>query len=134
MQHLNKYPHIVKNIEKMWGSKNCRDYILDLTNDTRGGTRKGFTLEQGLELVNLLNKHDEEYPEFIGDISQIDVFAGSRPPVVVRPPKRDIDFRIKIILAIGLVYVFAKLVQFLHTNAPVSAILEYLEYLAPLWS
>lgn len=58
----DKFPHIGKRIELMWGSNECAVYINSLLTDTRDGKRKGFPREVADALFRLSNLHDVEFP------------------------------------------------------------------------
>lgn len=57
------FPHLEK-LEKLWGSKDGRDFINALLNDTRGGTRQGFPAEHAVTILRLLLEHDALFPQF----------------------------------------------------------------------
>ena len=48
----------------IWGSPDCRELLLSLINDSRGGDRAGFSPEIAKIIFALLDKHDEMYPQF----------------------------------------------------------------------
>ncbi|THF63483.1 hypothetical protein [Pseudothauera rhizosphaerae] len=58
-----RFPHLRK-IDHIWGSRECRNYILQLMTDTRGGTRQGFPREHALTIMSLLMEHDRRFPQF----------------------------------------------------------------------
>ena len=57
-----KFPHIGKSIDLMWGTPECSMYINRLMNDTRDGQRQGFPSEVASALFKLLNVHDSVFP------------------------------------------------------------------------
>ena len=59
-----KFPHIAKNISFLWGYKELNDYMNRLFTDTRGGKRQGFSFEIVTVLMELLEQHKREYPQF----------------------------------------------------------------------
>ncbi|THF66200.1 hypothetical protein E6C76_04905 [Pseudothauera nasutitermitis] len=58
-----RFPHL-RQIDLMWGSKECRQFIFRLMTDTRGGARQGFPPEHAMTIMSLLLEHDRNYPEF----------------------------------------------------------------------
>lgn len=53
-------PHIVANLEKLWGTRECQGYIHTLLRDNRDGTRQGFPLriiDELLLLAAILEQH-----------------------------------------------------------------------------
>jgi hypothetical protein len=61
---FKKYPHIAKKITSLWGSAECRELLMSLINDSRGGDREGFSPEIARIIFALLDKHDAIYPQF----------------------------------------------------------------------
>lgn len=59
------YPHIFHSIRKLWGTKECREYMLELVLDTRNDTRRGFMLEAMKAIFFLLSEHDAYFSRFI---------------------------------------------------------------------
>lgn len=64
------HPHLAK-IDEMWGTRSCREFMSELMNETRGGSRAGFALENASTIMRLLMEHDREYPDLD------DSFAGN---------------------------------------------------------
>lgn len=62
--HLDRYPHITKRIESLWGTKECRKFLLELIADSRDGSRQGLPPEVAREIIVVLQNHDEDYPGF----------------------------------------------------------------------
>jgi hypothetical protein len=62
------YPHL-KRIEELWGSREGREFINKLMNDTRGGIRHGFPPEHATTILRLLMEHDRRFPQFEESIS-----------------------------------------------------------------
>lgn len=50
---LEGYPHIVAKLVKIWGSRECLDYLSHLVQDNRNGTRAGFPLSVLHEIMLL---------------------------------------------------------------------------------
>lgn len=62
-----KFPHIANRIKKIWGSDVCRNYLNTLVTDTRDNTRVGFTQEQISIIIQLIDKHDLEFPQYVNN-------------------------------------------------------------------
>lgn len=63
-----KFPHVAFKIRMLWGAPQMNNYLQELLSDnSRNGTRKGFPLEIALLLMNLLEKHQRDYPEYVSD-------------------------------------------------------------------
>jgi hypothetical protein len=62
--HLDSYPHITKRIESLWGTRECRKFLLELISDSRDGQRQGLPPEVAKEILLVLQNHDERYPGF----------------------------------------------------------------------
>ncbi len=61
--HINaRFPHIGCRLFHIWGDVQCTEYINNLLNDTREGTRIGFPVEIGHALIRLLLLHEELFP------------------------------------------------------------------------
>lgn len=58
-----RYPHL-RQIDLMWGSRECRRYLMNLMTDTRGGTRQGFMPEHAMTIMRLQMEHDRLFPQF----------------------------------------------------------------------
>jgi len=64
----SKFPHVAFKIRTLWGFPQMNVYFNELLSDgTRGGTRKGFPMEVALLLMNLLEKHQKDYPEYLSN-------------------------------------------------------------------
>jgi len=59
------FPHIGKRLKLYWGRQEFFSYMHNLLNDTRGGTRKGFSAELLVALQSLSDDHDEAYPRLL---------------------------------------------------------------------
>lgn len=59
-----KHPHIMKKVEAMWGTKECRDYLMHLIKDSRDGARAGFDFTVASSILQLLIRHDELFPQY----------------------------------------------------------------------
>jgi len=57
-----RHPLIAQKIEWAWGDQVFYKFFDNSMNDTRGGTRKGFSEEVSNSLLNLYIKHSTEYP------------------------------------------------------------------------
>ena len=53
-QSLENYPHIVKQLEKLWPSPESSEFLLSLLADNRDGKRAGFPLPVVEDIVTLL--------------------------------------------------------------------------------
>lgn len=51
---LEDYPHIVRQLENLWPTPECEDYLLSLLADNRAGTRTGFPVSAAEEIILLL--------------------------------------------------------------------------------
>ena len=51
---LECYPHIVRQLENLWPTPECEDYLLSLLADNRAGTRTGFPVSVAEEIILLL--------------------------------------------------------------------------------
>jgi hypothetical protein len=65
-----RFPHL-RRIDLLWGSAECRKYVFDLMTDTRGGTRMGFPKEHALTIMKLLMEHDQRFPQFEHQITNL---------------------------------------------------------------
>jgi hypothetical protein len=57
-----RFPHIGKKIESLWGESDCTAYLNDMLTDTRGHTRQGFPVEVASALFSLLQEHESSFP------------------------------------------------------------------------
>lgn len=57
------HPHLSR-IDTIWGTRECRNLINKLMNDTRDGSRAGFAPDHAHAIFALLMEHDELFPEF----------------------------------------------------------------------
>lgn len=57
------FPKLAMGVEIRWGTVDLEPYIMDLLNDTRGHTRKGFPTMIAEALNSLLLVHGQLYPE-----------------------------------------------------------------------
>lgn len=62
------YPHLQK-IDELWGTRDCREFITRLMNDTRDGRRRGFPGDYARTILRLLIEHDRLFPEFEENIT-----------------------------------------------------------------
>ena len=63
LQISDRFPRVAKAIRVFWGYKELRPYINSLLADARGD-RQGFPPDVVIYLMNLLDEHDKEFPEF----------------------------------------------------------------------
>ncbi|KYC28838.1 protein of unknown function [Sterolibacterium denitrificans] len=61
---LEAFPNVLKKIQGLWATRGCDTYFQGLFMDTRGGTRRGFPMEVGEELLFLVrfNKNVRALP------------------------------------------------------------------------
>jgi hypothetical protein len=64
------YPHI-RQLDELWGTRDGREFITRLLNDTRDGTRRGFPSDHAKTIVRLLLEHDRAFPQFEESISML---------------------------------------------------------------
>lgn len=74
-----RFPHIGRRLRASWGSRAFGDYLNDLFNDTRSGTRQGFPPEILMALFKIQCDHDQEYPQFASTTRDIWSVGGERP-------------------------------------------------------
>ena len=58
----SRHRHIAANIKAMWGTREFEPFMRQLLNDTRGGTRTGFSSEVATAIFFLLQEHETMYP------------------------------------------------------------------------
>ena len=64
----SKFPHVAFKIRTLWGFPQMNAYFGELLSDnTRDGTRQGFPMEIALLLMNLSEKHQKDYPEYLSN-------------------------------------------------------------------
>lgn len=73
------YPHLAQ-IDEMWGTRDCREFINRLMNDTRDGKRRGFPGDHARTILRLLMEHDQEFPEFEENITSAWRIFEKQPP------------------------------------------------------
>jgi hypothetical protein len=83
------YPRIAVRIRTLWGTKECRELLMSLLNDSRDGTRAGFPVSIGHILISLLNDHDAMFPQFDTKNDSFIPFTAVRPRPVVVQQKHD---------------------------------------------
>jgi hypothetical protein len=59
-----KYGRIARMLALLWGSDMFKEYVNNILNDTRDGTRQGFPKNVAEALTGLLISHDRLYPQF----------------------------------------------------------------------
>jgi hypothetical protein len=74
-EHFKKinaqHQRIGRELKELWGGPKLGGFVNQLLQDTRGGTRQGFSPEVAAALFKLLQKHDRDFPEHalkVGDI------------------------------------------------------------------
>ena len=60
----NEFPRLGRRLFLIWGTKESRDMLCELINDTREGTRRGFPDDVATAIICLLKDHDKQFPEF----------------------------------------------------------------------
>lgn len=75
---FESYPHLVK-IDELWGTRECREFIVRLMNDTREGKRRGFPGSHARTILRLLIEHDQIFPEFEENITMLWHDADGKP-------------------------------------------------------
>ena len=58
------YPHVGKRIRGLWGSDECREYMVGLIVERERPQRDGFPFEIIELLHGILVAHDDAFPEF----------------------------------------------------------------------
>jgi len=59
---FDKFPHIKSKLEWMWGTKECRKYLLSLKISDR--PRNGFPFAILIAIDDLIELHDITYPQW----------------------------------------------------------------------
>ena len=59
---LDKFAHVQKRLSILWGSADCRQYLVSLIPDASGKT--GFPISVVSALKSLLLRHDALHPKF----------------------------------------------------------------------
>lgn len=77
-EFYERFPHL-RRIDLIWGSSECRKFLLHLLTDTRGGTRQGFPKEHAGTIMSLLMEHDRRYPQFENEVGLDDYRWGNEP-------------------------------------------------------
>jgi len=60
----DQYPRVGEQLLSKWGTAAFPSYVNSLMNDSRGGTRAGFSESAATALFRLLMQHDNVFPEF----------------------------------------------------------------------
>ncbi|MEN9356117.1 MAG: hypothetical protein RL695_288 [Pseudomonadota bacterium] len=50
---MEAFPNVLNKIQAMWGTQECDSFLQGLFMDTRGGSRRGFPMEAGAEILFL---------------------------------------------------------------------------------
>ena len=62
---LEKYPHVIKKLDELWGTQEGRTMLDMLTLVEKSRNREvGFTVDAFLEIMFLQRIHDQMYPQF----------------------------------------------------------------------
>jgi hypothetical protein len=61
---IEQYPRVGEQLASKWGTAAFPAYVNGLMNDTRGGTRAGFSESAAMALFRLMMQHDKEFPQF----------------------------------------------------------------------
>jgi len=77
----DKFQRLGEKVLTTWGTRECRRMLLNLINDSRGGTRSGFPPEVAAAITRLLLAHDEKFPHFDDSQDIIPPFSGKARPV-----------------------------------------------------
>lgn len=81
---LEKYPHISRAIQLMWGTVELSHYFTKLFSDTRNETRIGFPANISALLIKLSNENEEILKDRGLDF---DDYASNFTPVAWQLPK-----------------------------------------------
>ena len=66
-----QYRRIGSRLIELWGGPELCGFINNLLQDSRGGTRQGFSPEVAKALFKLMQTHDQDFPQYalkVGDI------------------------------------------------------------------
>ena len=63
LSKLDQFPHVQSKLTILWGSPECRAYLVDLETPDRIG-RQGFPFDVLMTLHQLKDHHDQTYPQF----------------------------------------------------------------------
>ena len=111
-----KYPHIHTKVTTLWGTPDCRKYLLKLIGDNPDGTKQGFTTVEAGALVDLLTKHDMLFPKLDDTSNFIDTgFYSVLPKHLKDAPKESILggwFMLIVIFSIACAIVTVKITIF----------------------
>jgi len=72
-----RFPHLAQ-LESIWGSQECRDFIAGLILDSRQGARQGFPADHASTIFRLLLEHDTRFPELEASSKQAWGFGRTR--------------------------------------------------------
>lgn len=61
---LTNYPHVVEEIQAIWGSAACRAYMIGLVTQDRDGLRQGFPFDAFNAIRDLIDLHDVLFPHW----------------------------------------------------------------------
>ena len=57
------FPHVVKRVNAMWGTAECREYLIGLMRQTDRESRQGFPPQAFRACFDLFMLHDMEFPQ-----------------------------------------------------------------------
>lgn len=57
-----QFPRIFKSVRTMWGSPECREYLMNLGVQEGGADRQGFPFEILTEINHIVDAHDDQFP------------------------------------------------------------------------
>lgn len=106
-----KYPHLKRKIQFIWGTAECRKILSDTLLSDRS-YRAGFPPEDAKTLFSILLKHDQLFPQHNpdqpGDMP-FKVFSAAKK-IVPRPAQRGIDliFVVKVLAGLVIVLIVIK--------------------------
>jgi hypothetical protein len=66
-ERMSAFPHLIEKLERQWGTPECRKLLAGLLVTDREG-RQGFPFDVLLAIDEIIEKHDEEFPQFKREI------------------------------------------------------------------
>lgn len=64
LDNLYMFPHIPKRIERLWGTKECREYLTSIMRQDDRPRRDGFPPHIFRTIFDLYEMHDIHFPEY----------------------------------------------------------------------
>jgi hypothetical protein len=114
---FKKYPHIGKKITSQWGTKQCRELMMELINDSRGGDRSGFSPEIAKIIFALLEKHDSMYPHFDSSVKFEVPFRAAQIRQKVTKPDSSSAVKYAVIIFLVIIALFSYMAyEFLYVE------------------